>query len=270
MPHDGPGTCAGTGLLVSSCPPPSTAEPAEWRHVVLVVLGEGSVPGLAPALVQAGFAVEPAADIVEARRLLTRLGEGACVVIDAPGLPPGVQASLAALSRQVAVVVCTRRETPGTRIALLQEGADLVLSTPYADEVVASLAAVLRRAATVDHEPPAEVLVAGDLSVHLAARVATVAGRALRLTSLEFDLLAYFLARPGRSITRERLLRDVWGYDVGGLDTVTVHVRRLRTKIEEDPSRPAHLQTVWGVGYRLAVDTAAACVGDELPSAAAV
>jgi DNA-binding response OmpR family regulator len=123
---------------------------------------------------------------------------------------------------------------------------------PTVEEVVAALTAVLRRAARRAQEPAADVIAAGDLSVHLAARVATVAGQALRLTSLEFDLLAYFVARPGRSITRERLLRDVWGYDIGGLDTVTVHVRRLRTKIELDPSRPQHLQTVWGVGYRLA------------------
>lgn len=80
-------------------------------------------------------------------------------------------------------------------------------------------------------------------------------GRCLTLTALEFGLLAYFMTKAGQALTRERLLADVWGYDVGGLDTVTVHVRRLRMKIEVDPSRPALLRTVWGTGYRLEAGT---------------
>jgi DNA-binding response OmpR family regulator len=89
--------------------------------------------------------------------------------------------------------------------------------------------------------------------VHLPTRQGTCGGRLLSLTALEFDLLAYFIAHAGEALGRERLLADVWGYDIGGLETVTVHVRRLRKKIESDPSRPLMLETVWGVGYRLAL-----------------
>jgi DNA-binding response OmpR family regulator len=75
-------------------------------------------------------------------------------------------------------------------------------------------------------------------------------GRELALTIREFDLLAFLLSHPGRAFTREQLLEQVWGWSYGDLSTVTVFVRRIREKTEDDPSAPVHLQTVWGVGYR--------------------
>jgi DNA-binding response OmpR family regulator len=237
---------------------------------VLLSLGGASVPGLPAALERAGCVVEPASDLAEARRILTTLGPRAAAVVDGFILPDLAHGALAALGRQDAVVVCTPRVGSDHRSGLLQLGADHVLCRPSVEEVVAALTAVLRRAGRTAQEPAADVIAAGDLSVHLATRMATVAGRPLRLTSLEFDLLTYFVARPGQSITRERLLRDVWGYDIGGLDTVTVHVRRLRTKIELDPSRPQHLQTVWGVGYRLSASPASESAPAAPLSAAAV
>jgi DNA-binding response OmpR family regulator len=143
-----------------------------------------------------------------------------------------------------------------------------VVCAPDVAEVVAVLSAVLRRSAAALSEPAPDLLTVGDLQLHLSARLATAGGAGLRLTSLEFDLLAYFAHRPGQSLTRQRLLCDVWGYDVGGLDTVTVHVRRLRTKIEHDPSRPVRLQTVWGVGYRLGPPAAAVSTAVDLAAAA--
>ncbi|MBA3798851.1 MAG: winged helix-turn-helix transcriptional regulator [Geodermatophilaceae bacterium] len=96
-----------------------------------------------------------------------------------------------------------------------------------------------------------QVVLAGEIRLHLLQRTATTALRTLALTPLEFDLLAYFVAHIGEALSRDRLLENVWGYDIGGRDTVTVHIRRLRQKIEADPSRPTLLQTVWGIGYRL-------------------
>lgn len=83
-----------------------------------------------------------------------------------------------------------------------------------------------------------------------ATRRAAKQGRELALTLREFDLLAHFLSHPGRAHGREELMREVWGWDFGDLSTVTVHVRRLRAKIEDDPAQPRLIQTVWGVGYR--------------------
>jgi DNA-binding response OmpR family regulator len=77
-----------------------------------------------------------------------------------------------------------------------------------------------------------------------------VAGEPVSLTATEFDLLAHLMAHPGRVYSREQLLSEVWGWEFGDLTTVTVHVRRLREKVELDPSAPRHLVTVWGVGYR--------------------
>jgi DNA-binding response OmpR family regulator len=98
--------------------------------------------------------------------------------------------------------------------------------------------------------PPSGTLHAAGLSVDPAARRATKDGAELALTIREFDLLAFFLRHPGRVFSREDLMREVWGWDFGDLSTVTVHVRRLRGKVEDDPGRPRLIQTVWGVGYR--------------------
>jgi DNA-binding response OmpR family regulator len=94
------------------------------------------------------------------------------------------------------------------------------------------------------------VFVDGDLVVDPAARSAQLGGTVLALTGREFDLLAFLLAHPGRAYTRVELLAEVWGWEFGDQSTVTVHVRRLREKIEPDPTRPRRIATVWGTGYR--------------------
>jgi DNA-binding response OmpR family regulator len=98
------------------------------------------------------------------------------------------------------------------------------------------------------------VLRAGGLTIETRARSAARGEQELALTLREFDLLAWFLAHPGRAYSREELMRVVWGWEFGDLSTVTVHVRRLRAKIEEDPAEPALIRTVWGVGYRFDPD----------------
>jgi DNA-binding response OmpR family regulator len=90
----------------------------------------------------------------------------------------------------------------------------------------------------------------GDLTVDLGARQAVRDGTELVLTTREFDLLAFFLSNPGQVFSRKELLSSVWGWTVGDESTVTVHVRRLRAKLEADPADPRRVLTVWGSGYR--------------------
>jgi DNA-binding response OmpR family regulator len=101
----------------------------------------------------------------------------------------------------------------------------------------------------VQLEEPA-VLRAGSLEVDLVAHEVRIDARLVALTAKEFDLLAHLMRNPRRAFRRDELLEDVWGFDYGDTSTVTVHVRRLREKVEADPSAPRHVCTVWGVGYR--------------------
>ena len=113
---------------------------------------------------------------------------------------------------------------------------------------------MLRRARTdPSQEGPLE---AGGIAIDVAGRRALVRGEPVGLTAREFDLLVFLMRHPGRVFRREELLEQVWGYSFGDLSTVTVHVRRLREKIESDPSDPRLVETVWGVGYRFGGDGA--------------
>ena len=97
---------------------------------------------------------------------------------------------------------------------------------------------------------PAALLTDGDLQIDVRARIVTRAGRPLALTAREFDLLRHLVATTGTVWSRTQLMNDVWGWEYGDESTVTVHVRRLREKVETDPAKPTRLVTVWGVGYR--------------------
>ena len=152
----------------------------------------------------------------------------------------------------VPVIMLTARGDEDERILGLEVGADDYVTKPFSPrELVLRVESVLRRARASAAPKPAGPLRAGALTVDPAARRATKAGNELALTIREFDLLAFFLRHPGRAFAREELMRQVWGWDFGDLSTVTVHVRRLRGKIEDDPATPRLIQTVWGVGYRL-------------------
>jgi len=115
-------------------------------------------------------------------------------------------------------------------------------------ELVLRVDSVLRRAG--ESGSVKGTVTDGDLVVDSTEHTATLAGRRLALTGREFDLLRFLVSHPGEAFSRDELLRQVWGWSFGDQSTVTVHVRRLREKIEADPSRPARLTTVWGVGYR--------------------
>ncbi|GGS14942.1 response regulator transcription factor [Actinokineospora fastidiosa] len=149
----------------------------------------------------------------------------------------------------VPVVMLTALGEEEDRIAGLSLGADDYVTKPFSPrELALRVDSVLRRANAAP--PVAAVLVDGGLRVDPAARQASMDGVELALTTREFDLLAFLMAHPGEAFTRERLLHEVWGWEFGDRSTVTVHVRRLREKIERAPAKPTRISTVWGVGYR--------------------
>ncbi|WFE38766.1 response regulator transcription factor [Micromonospora sp. WMMD998] len=150
----------------------------------------------------------------------------------------------------VPIVMLTARGDEADRVLGLQLGADDYLSKPFSPrELVLRVRSVLRRAGEPAGAAP-ELLVDGGLEVETGPRVARLHGRELTLTLREFDLLAHLMRHPARALRRAELLERVWGWSFGDQSTVTVHVRRLREKIETDPARPRRIVTVWGVGYR--------------------
>ncbi len=151
---------------------------------------------------------------------------------------------------QVPVVMLTALGEEGDRVAGLELGADDYLAKPFSPrELVLRVGSILRRVGEAER-PDREVLTDGTLVVDGSRHEVTLDGAPLALTTREYDLLRHLLHHPGEALSRDQLLRDVWGWSFGDESTVTVHVRRLREKVEADPTRPTRLVTVWGVGYR--------------------
>jgi DNA-binding response OmpR family regulator len=162
---------------------------------------------------------------------------------------------LRASTAGVPIIMLTALGEESDRVLGLQIGADDYVTKPFSPrELVLRVQSVLRRAgavaASADPRAPGQVLHDGDLTVDTARRVAMRGGSELALTVREFDLLAFLMSHSGRAFRRSELLEAVWGWTFGDQSTVTVHVRRLREKIEVDPARPRRIVTVWGVGYR--------------------
>jgi len=155
----------------------------------------------------------------------------------------------------VPVIMLTARGDEDDRVMGLELGADDYVSKPFSPrELAARVKAVLRRAAGATPDPAlersVEPIVAGDVRVDVRAREVRRGDALLTLTAREFDLMVFLASRPRTAFRRDELLEAVWGYSYGDTATVTVHVRRIREKIEIDPGKPRHLVTVWGVGYR--------------------
>ncbi|HRC00730.1 MAG TPA: response regulator transcription factor [Dermatophilaceae bacterium] len=167
------------------------------------------------------------------------------------------------------VIMLTARGDESDRVLGLEVGADDYVTKPFsARELTLRIQSILRRverdrtAAAADG-PPGDAAIAtpaapvreeplsdADLALDRQARRVVRGGAELALTVREYDLLAHFMSHPGVAFSREQLMREVWGWEYGDQSTVTVHVRRLREKVEPDPAAPVRIATVWGVGYR--------------------
>ncbi len=209
---------------------------------------------IARYLAHEGMAVDVVANGREGlERALTTLPDLVVLDLMLPGLNGIEVIKRLRQAVPIPVVMLTARGSEEDRVAGLELGADDYLAKPFSPrELAARVKAVLRRAAGGVGTNVGAVMASGGLTVDLVAHEAVIDGKVLALTAKEFDLLAHFIANPGRAFRREELLQAVWGYSVGDTATITVHVRRLREKVEADPSNPEHLCTVRGVGYRWA------------------
>ena len=225
------------------------------RRSVLIVEDEPSIAEVvALYLKRAGFQTSHAADGLTARSLLERqMPDLGIIDIMLPELD-GLSLTRWLRDRSnMPVILLTSRRAESDRIEGLELGADDYVVKPFSpQELVSRVRAVLRRSSREPNESPAaKQLIFDDLQIDQPGRLVTVSGRAVQLTAREFDMLLLLAQHPRQVFTRDQLLERVWGisdYIVPG--TVTVHVRRLREKLEKDPSSPRHILTVWGVGYK--------------------
>ena len=153
---------------------------------------------------------------------------------------------------RIATILLTAKGEESDRVVGLRLGADDYVVKPFSPaELVARVDAVLRR---VDSSPAREEpIVCSDLTIEPASRRVHVRGEEVQLTQREFDVLLFLARHPGQVFSRNQLMDAIWQYSFyTDTSTVTVHIRRLRAKIELDPAQPRHIETVWGVGYRFA------------------
>jgi DNA-binding response OmpR family regulator len=224
---------------------------------VLVVEDDETMAGVLSAyLTRAGYESLRASNGIEALNMWSQLKPDV-VILDI--LLPTIS-GLEVLRRRrasaddAAVIILSARGEEEDRLVGLETGADDYVVKPFSPrELVLRVEALLRRAERLTgNRLLNETLSIGDLTIDLAGHVATRGDSQLSLTSREFDLLAFLAANPGQTFSKADLLRRVWGWDFGDTSTVTVHVRRLREKLEDDPSDPRIVLTVGRAGYRMA------------------
>ncbi len=233
----------------------------ETNGTVLVVDDEATIVEIVGAYIErAGFEVQRAMDGPEALRLAD-LRRPDLVILDVmlPGLD-GIEVMRRLQERPgspVAVILLTARGEESDRLVGLRHGADDYVVKPFSPaELVARVEAVMRRVsppgAGKDEEDAPPPIEHRALRLEPATRRAFLDDDELDLTLREFELLAYLAANPGRVFSRDQLMEAVWEYPFfTDTSTVTVHIRRLRAKLGDDPAEPRHIETVWGVGYRL-------------------
>jgi len=224
------------------------------RGDVLVVDDEPTIAEVVSRyLERAGYRTRRAGDGLEALRLV---GERRPDLVVLDLMLPGLD-GLEVLSRlreasgpQSAVILLTAKGEPTDRVVGLRRGADDYLAKPFSPaELVARVDAVLRRTQP-EPELPKPIEIDG-LRIDPVARRVEVGGEEVSLTVREYDLLLHLANHPGQVFSRDQLMDSVWQYSFyTDTSTVTVHIRRLRAKIEAEPSEPRWIQTVWGVGYR--------------------
>ena len=218
---------------------------------VLVVDDDPTVREVVIAyLTRAGHTVTSAADGTEALASVAQYPPE-LVVLDLmlPGVDGLEVCRRLRESSDIPVIMLTAKGTVSDRVVGLEQGADDYVTKPFSPrELVLRVESVLRR--TAEPGPAGGPVRSGDLVVDPGSRIVTCGETRVAMTAREFDLLHHLVSHAGKVFSREDLLRDVWGWSFGDDSTVTVHVRRLREKLEVNPTRPVRLVTVWGVGYR--------------------
>ena len=219
---------------------------------VLVVEDEPTVSDVVLRyLRREGYQVDAAADGVQGLQLaLAQPFDLVVLDLMLPGLDGIEVCRRLRVARQTPVIMLTAKAEDGDAILGLGAGADDYVRKPFSPhELVARVKAVLRRGQPA---PGDKAIGSGELRIDVGARTVWRGDESVELTAKEFDLLRHLASHPSQVFTREQLLTSVWGYDYpGDTGTVTVHMRRLREKIERDPGSPQWLKTVWGVGYKL-------------------
>jgi DNA-binding response OmpR family regulator len=223
------------------------------RGYVLVVDDEPTIGEVVSTyLERAGYETRVAADGYEALEAVAQ-SRPDLIVLDLmlPGLD-GLEVMRRVRDRSTAIILLTAKGEESDRVIGLRLGADDYVVKPFSPaELVARVDAVLRRVDTVPERAPS--LTFGELEIDPSAKQARRAGEPVALTAREFDLLLFLARHPGQAFTREELMDHVWQYAFyTDTSTVTVHIRRLRAKLEADPDEPRWIETVWGVGYRFA------------------
>jgi DNA-binding response OmpR family regulator len=219
---------------------------------VLVVDDDLTVREVVVSYLRAGgHTVDEAADGSDALRAM-RSDPADLLVLDLmmPGIDGLEVCRRLRATSDVPIIMLTALGAEVDRVVGLESGADDYVTKPFSPrELVLRVEALLRRVGE-QSSPETGCVTDGDLVVDSGRHEVTLAGRVLSLTSREFDLLRFLVSNPGMAYSRDELLQHVWGWSFGDQSTVTVHVRRLREKVESDPKRPTRLVTVWGVGYR--------------------
>ena len=240
-----------------------TGSPLDLPGRIVVVDDDPTVADVVGRyLIRDGHSVQSARDGYEALRLIEERPPD-LVVLDLmlPGID-GLEVCRRLRERwPIPVVMLTALGDESDRLAGFEIGADDYVTKPFSPrELAMRVRSVLRRArgaaiadkaAIADHVGQGQEIIADrGVVVDLAAHEVRIDGKLVQLTSREYDLLVFLLRNPRQAFTREQLLSEVWGWTFGDTSTVTVHVRRLREKLEEDPTIPRRIVTVWGVGYR--------------------
>ena len=227
------------------------AEPEKQR--ILVVDDDSTISEVVARYLEGeGYAVDVALDGVEAlERAKARYPDLVVLDLMLPRVDGLEVCRVLRTQGSVPIIMLTAKGEEMDRLLGLNLGADDYVTKPFSPkELVARVKAVLRRS-LMPRTYEGETLHFDDLSINPRTRVVIAGGRNVELTAKEFDLLWFMARNPRQVFSREQLLNDVWDYVYAGdTSTVTVHIRRLREKIEADPARPRYILTVWGVGYK--------------------
>ena len=152
----------------------------------------------------------------------------------------------------IPIIMISSKKEDTDKILALGLGADDFIEKPFSPRVlIAKIQSQFRRVNVLSGTPPAETLTVKDLELDIKARTVTLKGESLPFSVKEFEILHYLMLNKNQALSREKIFDEIWGYnEFGDINTVTVHVRKIREKIETDPSNPEYIETVWGIGYK--------------------